>query len=163
MIISKQSRHWSAALGMIALIMSSCAERQPTTTEADRQAINTLREQWTAALNAGDVPSIMTCWPDDGVEMPPGRSRVGKEAIRSRLQSVFDEVTAEVTTSFDEIVVVGDWAFARGTFTSTWTPVAGGEPRQESAKNLWILQRQPDDSWKIARFMFNNAPPPGTQ
>jgi len=105
----------------------------------------------------------MSFWTDDGVEMPPGRSRIGKEAIQSRMQSIFDELTAEVTTAFDEVVVVGDWAFARGTFTGTWAPVAGGEPRQKSAKNLWILQRHPDGSWKIARFMFNDASPPGTQ
>ena len=69
----------------------------------------------------------------------------------------------EETWSSEEIVVAADWAFTRGTYSSTFTPRAGGEPVQENGKSLWILERQADGSWKYARAIWNSDnPPPGT-
>jgi ketosteroid isomerase-like protein len=76
-------------------------------------------------------------------------------------------------------VVTGDWGFDRGTYTITPTPKVAGEAAEgasieqseigreldyaQTGKYLWILKRQPDGSWKIARGMWSsNHPPPGT-
>ena len=56
--------------------------------------------------------------------------------------------------------MVGDWAFERANYTFRLTPVAGGAAMQENTKNLRILQRQPDGSWKIAREIWNSDNPP---
>ena len=131
------------------------------TTEADVEAINSVREREGAAAIAGDAESFVALITDDAVFMPPNEPPVtGKEAIRSWLQDFFDQFTIEYTPSFGEIVVAGDWAFESYSWTWTLTPVAGGEPISDSMKCVHIYQRQPDGSWKIARDIWNSDNPP---
>jgi ketosteroid isomerase-like protein len=59
----------------------------------------------------------------------------------------------------DEIRVTGDWAYSRYSYTWILTPVPGGESVEVSGKGIWIVQRQPDGSWKIAREIWNNDKP----
>ena len=63
---------------------------------------------------------------------------------------------------FDVVIqVVGDWAFIRCNFTVTMIPKAGGEPLYMDSKDLSIMERQADGSWKIYWDIFNsNVPPP---
>jgi ketosteroid isomerase-like protein len=87
---------------------------------------------------------------------------VGKEAIRSRLQPYFNQFTLRLTASPEEFEVAGDWAFERGTYASTSTPKAGGEPTEDKGKYLAIWKRQPDGSWKRHRGILNSdLPLPG--
>jgi ketosteroid isomerase-like protein len=53
------------------------------------------------------------------------------------------------------------WTFARGMYSATLVPKAGGAQIPIDGKFLTILARQPDGSWKIWRDIFNsNQPPP---
>ena len=97
--------------------------------------------------------------------MPQSQPAVfGKEAIHSLYQSVFREYTVTGGGQTLEIEVGGDWAFLRGTYTLTATPKAGGERLEDVGKHLFILKRQPDGSWKIARLIANSDQlPPGNR
>ncbi len=133
--------------------------------QADEAAIRTLGDQAVAALNANDAAALAAFVTDDVVWMPPNEPpAIGKEAFEALFRASFDEFTFEVTIHpKDELVVAGDWAFARGTYVLVLTPKIGGEPVQESGKFLEIYQRQPDGSWKYARHIWNtDQPAPGT-
>jgi ketosteroid isomerase-like protein len=88
---------------------------------------------------------------------------IGKEAIRARQQAFRDQATFEETRSVDEVVVSGDWAFVRWTGTGTVTPKDGGEPGEFNRKGITIFQRQPDNSWKIARVIWNSNLPAASE
>ncbi len=178
-----------ASVVVVVVVFAGCkpAGEQPgpmtaetTSTEADVEALHSVREAHDGAVNAGDLEAYLANCAEDVVLMPPSEPPVvGKEALRAWAQGLFGQFSFEQTTSSDEVVVTGDWGFDRGTYTITPTPKAVGEAAEgtsieqpeigreldyaQTGKYLWILRRQPDGSWKIARGMWSsNHPPPGT-
>ncbi len=149
------------------LLIAGCTPTEPveeaTSTEADVEAINRVHDDHTTALNDGDTNAYVTLLAEGAVLMPPNQPVVfGVAAIREYRQTDFDQITLEVTRPSEEVVVAGDWSFVRHTYAGTATPQAGGEPTELSGKGITILQRQPDGSWKIARYMWSSDdPPPG--
>ncbi len=139
------------------------AEEAPST-EADMEAINKVLEQEVAAISAGDVEAFVALFTNDAVGMPPGEpAAIGTEAVRSWAQDFFDQFTVQYTATSEEIVVAGNWAFQRLSFTLTLTPAAGGDPIQLNGKGIHICQRQGDGSWKLTRDIWNSdSPPPGS-
>ncbi len=151
-------------LGIAILSMIACTTK--VNTEADIEAVKNLTEEYDAAINSGDLDSWVSLYTDDAVRMPPNSpALVGKDAIRSVMQSSFEKYTFDIKETAEEVIVAGDWAFARGTYTYTITPKAGGEPiGDDSGKWMAFHKRQPDGSWKIYRNIFNSdLPPSGTQ
>ena len=129
--------------------------------EADIAAIEDLVNEYGATVNAGDLDLWISLWADDGIQMPPNAPAViGKEQIRANNESMFAEFVLEMVVTNKEVRVAGDLAFARGTYTLSLTPKAGGETTTIDGKYLSIVERQTDGSWKFARDCFNdNAPP----
>ena len=128
--------------------------------EADISAVKEFGNQYAVACNTGDLDLYISLWTDDGVQMPPDTpAAIGKEQIRARMKPLFDQFIMEISLSIEEVRVAGDWAFGRCTYTISTTPKKGGETVKRSGKDLHILERQADGSWKIAIDCFNyNAP-----
>jgi len=149
------------------LLIAGCTPTEPveeaTSTEANVEAINRVHDDHTTALNAGDATAYVALLAEGAVLMPPNQPAIiGEDAIREYRQTEFDQITLEVTRPSEEVVVAGDWAFVRHTYAGKQTPKAGGEPTELSGKGITILERQPDGSWKIARYMWSgDDPPPG--
>ena len=136
---------------------------EPDTTEADVEAINSLREEFITVHNTNDAARLAELYSDDAVLMLPNEpARVGNQAVQSSFQGSFDQFTAELSLASDEVQVTADLAFDRGTYTIKLTPKSGGEVIEDNGKWIVILQKQPDGSWKIARDIGNSDnPPPG--
>ena len=137
------------------------AAEQVATTEADMEAIGGLQTTYLAALDASDAEQYAALFTDDGVLMTPNEPPVnGSEAIDAQLQAVFDQVDFEnhdISTA--EMVVLGDWAFARGTLTGTMAEKPDGEPIESTRSWVMIFRRQPEGSWRIARYILNSDDP----
>ncbi|MFQ5929648.1 MAG: YybH family protein [Acidobacteriota bacterium] len=156
---------------LFSFIVACCApavqEPEPVaeaTTEADVEAINTAGEEFVAAAKANSVEGLVFFYAADAVLMPPNEPAAnGSEGVQEWMQSFFDRFTMEdFSISTEEVVVVGDWAFRRGTFAMSVTPAAGGEQVQDAGKFVEIWQRQTDGPWKMARDIWNSDnPPPG--
>ena len=132
----------------------------PAQKEADFKVNRDFSLRWVAAANAGDVDRLVSMFTDDAVMMEPETpAATGKEAIRSQLQAFFDEVSIEDDSVAVEVRLAGDWAFARGRFTTIVTPKAGGEPNQIRGTWIDIRERQADGSWKISRTMWSSDAP----
>ena len=132
-------------------------------TEADVEAINSLRDEFIVLDNAGDAAGVASLYTNDAVLMPPNEAAVtGNQAIESWSQITFDQFTSELTLAPEEVEVVGDWAFERGTYMIALTPKADGEPMEDRGKYIVILRKQVDGSWKMARDIWNSDnPAPG--
>ena len=156
----------------IALAISACgtvaeqaAPDPAPTTEADVAAIERVIDEVGAAERAGDPARWGALFTEDVVTMRPTEGTlIGQEANRTSLEELFVEWTLDVTVTMDEVVVAGDWAFTRATYSERVTPKAGGELEEEPegfdmyGKQIDILRRQSDGSWKIARRIFNYDP-----
>jgi uncharacterized protein (TIGR02246 family) len=124
--------------------------------KADLAAIARLRDEYVAAHNAGDVDRLMALWAEDAIFMPADEPNIfGKAAIREHIQKILDQIPAQVALSLEETRVADDWAFDRGIETVTMGSGASGESVTMRVKYICILQRQPDGSWKFARYIYN--------
>ena len=104
----------------------------------------------------------MPLYADDAVFMPPySPSAVGSNAVRKAYDAVFSAITLNVKFTVAEIVEVApDWAFARTNSAGTTLDHATGTKSAEANQELFILQRDRDGRWKIARYSFSSTSPP---
>jgi uncharacterized protein (TIGR02246 family) len=130
----------------------------------DQEAINALHDKDIQASLALDADALQSLWADDIVTIAPGGPPiVGKAANRAALDKHIEEMrSTEILAyneQFQEIQVVGDWAFEYGTITGRTRPFKGGQEQQLQFNVMRILKRQPDTTWRIARSIYNDATP----
>ncbi len=124
----------------------------------DIQAIRQLAADWRSGWLAGDVDALLCLYAEEPVLMPQGQPAVsGKDAIRPLYEAVLQEVTIESEGTLMEVEVSGDWGYFWSTYKLTATPKAGGETIESEGKSLFIVKRQPDGAWKIARLIDNSS------
>ena len=131
--------------------------------EDDIAAIEDVMDQYAVTANAGDLESWLSLHADDVVKMPPDAPAIfGIEALRAKMEPAFDNFTLEVAIYPEEAQVDGDLGFARGNYTVSMTPKAGGETiiSMPDGKYSTICKRQADGSWKIYIDCYNSNVPP---
>ena len=140
------------------------SSEQTTTTRADSEAIDRVRDAHIAALNRGDAAAFAAVFSEDAVQMPPNEpANVGTGAILRWAQGLLSHFGVQFSLSVEEVRAAGDWAFERGAYTILLSPKGGGA-LQDVGKYITIYQRQPDGSWKTARDIWNsNSPSPDMQ
>jgi len=128
--------------------------------ETDIEAIHSIREQTEKAENIGDADFFKEACTDNVVVMPPGMPAVfGSSAAVEFMREFFRQFDFHIEYVSEETEIHGDIAFDRGTYSHSLTPKAGGAPMLETGKFLWLYSRDSDESWKMARVMWNaNGP-----
>lgn len=110
--------------------------------EADIAAIKETANQYVVGSNTGDLELWLSTQTDDVVKMLPGEPAIfGREALRAKMEPLFDNFTTEMTLNSEETQVSGDWGFDRGTYTLELTLKTGGEPIFVDGKYLGIYKR----------------------
>lgn len=152
-----------ASFSLICLL-GACApaeqpEQEAPTTEADVEAITSVRQQEGAAIEAGDVEALVALVTDDAVLMAPGEpAATGRAAFRSWAEGLLEQGDVEIRDyTSDAVEVFGDWAYERYSGTIILAPTAAGDTLSETYQGIHILQRQPDGSWKIVLDIWNAA------
>jgi len=156
----------SAALlfGVLALVACAPAAEEVVFEEPDIEqddhAIRALLTQATEANNQEDADAWADLFTDDAVLMPQGGPAIqGRDALLASEKALNDQFDARITITPIEIVVTGEWAFARTEVKGSRTPAEGGEPSVVDAKELLILRRQRDRSWRVHRLIGNANTP----
>lgn len=146
---------------ILALAIGGCsvpndAELEQEGTASADAAIRSLPvDDWCKAEADRDIEAKMKLFTTDAVLMPPGTSDViGQQAIRAWHEQMWEGTKYQCSGTIDEVQVFGDWGTVRGTFSGVITP-ASGAPRSISGRFLKTVRRQADDSWKIARGIWN--------
>ena len=129
---------------------------------ADKAAVDAVRNREIAALNSGNVDSIMAVYADDVDMMAPDfPAAVGAPAVRDMVVGMMKDVALTGAYTTSSVEVAGDIAVDRYAGSLTLTPRAGGPAVTEQIKGLHVLRRQADGSWKIIRDVWNvDAPSP---
>lgn len=147
---------WTLVL-LLALAGAACnaPAPPPPDTAADEAALRALIEQTAAFNNAADSAGWVGLFEEDAVYMPPGSPEVTtREGIREAA-AAFRNLDSDITITPAEIVVSGDWAFARSHVGGTVTVRESGDEIPIDVKQLVVYHRQPDGAWKIARLIGN--------
>lgn len=133
----------------------------PVRAEQDNAAIDKVRLKFNAAFNEGNAKAMDQLIDLKGVWLPPGKpSIVGKDNIVAHYANYFAGVRSKFELKPGDIQLGDGWAFMNGDFTRADTPKAGGTAKQASGHYLWVLKKQPDGTWKIARDIWNETVKP---
>ena len=128
--------------------------------EGDLARIEELHRTDIAASKAQDFDALKTLWTEDAVKLAPDeRGTIGREAIVADMDKYREaQVNLEILEyrhDWQEIRLMGDWAFEWGYFYGRARDRTTGEEFEERNKLLRILRKQSDGSWKVARVMWN--------
>ena len=142
-------------------LMSACQAKESNNQTSEqlnaskKQEIETLLFAYQDALNASEVSAALSLYSEDGVFMPSGApTSVGTEQIKGAYEFVFSNIELTIEFFVDEIVISGEYAFARTTSKGSSLIRATGETVPEENRELFVLKNE-SGSWKIHRYMFN--------
>ena len=81
----------------------------------DEAGIRETMAAYNAALNGGKTAAVLPLYAEDGVFMPPySQSAVGKSAVTTAYDKVFEELQFDVKFTIAELVIMAsNWAYAR--------------------------------------------------
>lgn len=158
--MKKQILNFSIFLFLLAMFFGCVPIKEDPNVEADKAAINELYNQITLAIGAGDVDLYLSLFTEDAVIMPPeGKAVLGKKELRPIIEGLFNSMDLELPYSGINIEVSKNMAFARSGFTYSMTLKENGQTNIIIGKQLDILKRQTDGSWKLHIQCWNyNAP-----
>ena len=124
--------------------------------DADRAAIETLKQQDVVATIARDAVAMANMWTEDAVRLGPDTpAEIGNQAIRE----TNERSTArpiKVLTFVPETRDLRIWdggAVEWRTLTASFVASAGGEPRHIRGTVLGVYKKLQDGSWKVFRAM----------
>jgi len=122
---------------------------------SEKQEIKNLLFVYRDALNASDVSKVIPLYTEDGIFMPSGApTSIGTEQVKGAYEFVFSNIKLSIEFYIDEIIVNGEYAFARTISKGTTLIRATEETVPEENRELFVLKKE-NGSWKIDRYMFN--------
>ena len=125
------------------------------TAEQSSAAIRAALEQWTADFNAGNRARVCDLFAPDLISNFRGAPERDFRALCDNLQKSLADPTKTYRNVLElqEIIVSGDLAAVRLIWHSTVKLKDSGTEETDAEPGLDIFRRQPDGSWKIARFI----------
>ncbi len=128
---------------------------------ADLAAIEKLHRADIEATLKGDPSLLINLWSDDCVKLGvPGPAVVGKKAM----QGVYEKFRADYpdfqvlkyAPEIQDVQVADGWAIEWVYYEATYKMSAKDNPVSMRRKDLRVLKRQSDGSWKFAREAETN-------
>lgn len=132
-------------------LLGACA---PDVPPADPSEITSRSDAWSAALNAGDIDTLVSMYTDDARIMPPGMPATsGTKAVREAFGSM---VAAGFTGTLTpvETRIAGDIGYNVGTFE-----LSMGDGTVTTGKFVETWERGSDGEWRISNDIWNDDAP----
>lgn len=139
------------------------APTSPGTGTADGAEIAKIHRQaevFSDAFSRGDADTVVGLIADVYTDHNWAQPRFSREAFRARLNEIFAQYETTIKVELHEVVVYGEYAFARGEFFQTLRPRDGGETTEVRKRFMEILHQEADASWKYFWGMDAPAPEP---
>ena len=117
------------------------------------------------AIEAGDVPAIVSIFCEDAILMPPNEpSLYGKKEVTEWHEEYFQHfrIAVHSQTEREVTVIDGEFAVERRAHMVAIAPINGGERIRDDGRWLVLWKREPDGIWKISQAMFNSIRPIGS-
>jgi ketosteroid isomerase-like protein len=169
-----RARRW--LLPTIVLILFSAdvprlsSQRRTSPKPAQAASAQAQAQEGIAALQKNEIMAIMglnvdrllDLWTADAVLLPPRHEPVvGKAALRRFFEEKKDRFgnydMLAYDENWDEVMVVGDYAWQWGSVSYRMKPPTGSE-FGATVHALRILKHEEDGGWRVARAMWNEAP-----
>lgn len=117
----------------------------------DEREIRTAHSIWVDAVNAGDLPRLLTLAAEDVVFLTPGQAPFDREAFSSNFMAAHQQMRICCTSELEEVVVVGEVAYTRSRDALSVTPREGGKAAQLAGYRMTVYRKQRDGRWLLSR------------
>jgi uncharacterized protein (TIGR02246 family) len=123
---------------------------------SENSAIEKLLSVYGEALNASNVSKTVALFTKDGINMPNGVPLAkGQEQLKAAYEALYKAFRLNVEYVTDEVIVNGEYAYARTNSRGNTLIHATGETISVENKELFVL-RKDNGQWKISHYIFNN-------
>lgn len=119
--------------------------------EADEQSIRELHTCWIEAVNAGNLARLLSLMADDAVFLSPGQAPCGRDGFPAGFLAAHQGYLIHCTSELDEVVIAGDFAYARSRDALSMVARVGGEALALAGHRITVYRKTPDDRWLLAR------------
>ena len=126
--------------------------------QSDEQAIRAVHVAWIAAVNAGDLESLLALMADGVVFLNPGREPLGRDGFPAGFSAGHQRSRIHCVSEPQDVTVTGDVAFTVCRDSLSVTPRAGGAATTLAGHRLTVYRRQPDGRWLLARDAHTLTP-----
>jgi uncharacterized protein (TIGR02246 family) len=142
----------------------SLALASPATAQGDspaQAAIRAALTQWMADFNAGNADKVCGLFAPDLIAQYRGQPERDYGALCDLLKRSLNDrsKTYAYSLAIKEIIVAGDLAVVRLTWTLKVKPKDGAGEIISDEPGMDIFRRQGDGSWKISRYIAYEASP----
>lgn len=124
--------------------------------ERDQEAIRAVREGFAEAYAAGDVSRLLAYYHEAYVDMSVGSETRGRPDMRRAFEETFRRYDGDLDIRPAEVLVQGDWAIERGSFTIRLVDRATGDESISHRRYLEVLVRE-GEGWCIFRDLDNEV------
>jgi ketosteroid isomerase-like protein len=125
----------------------------------DLYAINVAKSEFRDCFNLSDVSRLLTIADPDLVNFSDGQpcefGMSGLDALRIRLENLFECFTVKLVVIVIEIRLQGEVAHVYGWHDVTLTPKDGGQPTRRRDRYVDIWRRNKEGKWKLWMYMDN--------
>ena len=122
-----------------------------------RQAIDSQRERWIAAINAGDPDAFVAVVAENVVWLPWRHDAiVGRSRLRSWLEEPFKQYRYDYSVSDVRVRTAGEWAVERARFSTRARTVAGDEAPPHDGEYT-LVWRRVEGEWLIDRYIDHSG------
>jgi ketosteroid isomerase-like protein len=146
-----------AGVMVVCLGLSTGCGRPAGLSQVDLAAVHQAQEDDVRLTNAQDWKGDLALYTEDAILMPPNQAAIQGKAPIQAWMGAYPPISNLQEESL-EIVVRGNLAYDRGTYSMTVTHV-GAAPLEDHGKYLTIWRKQADESWKISRAIYNSDLP----
>jgi len=131
--------------------------------ESDLAAIEELHQRDMAAARRGDFTALRGLVDDDAVMLAPDSwARRGRAELDASFESMAraprTHDVLEYELRFQEVKVLGDYAYEWGSIQGTMREIATGDVTRSAFHVMRILRRQDDGGWRVYRSIWTRAP-----
>ena len=122
-----------------------------------KQEIENLLMTYKETLNTSNSEKATSLYTKDGIFMPSGApSAIGTENIKGAYDFVFSQIQLNIEFYIEEITIENTMAYAVTSSKGSTLIHANGETIPEENRELFVFEKE-NDTWKIARYMFNKT------
>jgi uncharacterized protein (TIGR02246 family) len=123
---------------------------------SEKTDIEKLMALYGEAVNASDISKSLALYTNDGSLMPQGASvATGQQQLRHAYEDLFKAFQLNVEYFTDEVIVNGDFAYARTHSKGSTVIRATGATVPVDNKEIFGLNKG-NGGWKISHYIFNN-------
>ena len=128
-------------------------------TEADRERMAEISDEWLSAYERGDLDGIMAIMHPDAILMPHNQATSrGTAAVREYFSTRIGRPGVRFVNELEEIRINGSWAIVLGSFAIEADAPDGDTPMIVHRGRYLVLYEKVDGDWLMLRDMDNLDP-----